>query len=135
MKSPEEIVQLMMENDAFSQWMKIDVVHISKGSCELRININSSMLNGFGILHGGISYSLSDSALAFASNSHGYKCVSIETAISHLKPVGPKDILSAKAIELHRGKTLGVYEVAVSDQHKQKVALFKGTVHISKEIW
>jgi len=135
MKSPEEIVQLMMENDAFSQWMKIDVVHISKGTCELRININSSMLNGFGILHGGISYSLSDSALAFASNSYGYKCVSIETSISHLKPVGPDDSLHAIASELHRGRSIGVYEVSVSNQFNEKVALFKGTVHISKEIW
>ena len=135
MKSPEEIVQLMMENDAFSQWMKIDIAHISKGSCELKINVVPSMLNGFGILHGGISYSLSDSALAFAANSYGNKCVSIETSISHLRSVALEDSLHAIASELHRGRSIGVYEITVLNQRNEKVALFKGTVHISKEIW
>ena len=61
------------------------------------------MLNGFQILHGGISYSLSDSALAFASNSYGNKCVSIETSISHTRPAKLGDILIATCKEIHRG--------------------------------
>ena len=125
----------MMANDAFSQWMNVKILQISNGSCELELNVLPSMLNGFGILHGGISYSLSDSALAFAANSYGNKCVSIETSISHLKPVNKEDTLYAHASELHRGRSIGVYEVTVLNQRNEKVALFKGTVHISKEIW
>ena len=125
----------MMANDAFSQWMNVKILQISNGSCELELNVLPSMLNGFGILHGGISYSLSDSALAFAANSYGNKCVSIETSISHLKPVNKEDTLYAHANELHRGRSIGVYEVTVLNQRNEKVALFKGTVHISKEIW
>lgn len=135
MKSPEAIVHLMLEKDAFSQWMKVNVVEISKGECTLEMKVSPSMLNGFEILHGGLSYSLSDSALAFAANSYGYKCVSIETSISHLKTVSKEDTIFAHAIELHRGRSIGVYEVTVVNQAREKVALFKGTVHISKEIW
>lgn len=135
MKTPQEIVSLMLENDTFSQWMGIEVLSIDKGSCTLRAEIKGEMLNGFEILHGGVSYSLADSALAFASNSYGNKCVSIETSISHIRSSKKGDILTAKAIEMHRGKTIGVYEVIVHNQENKKVALFKGTVHISQEIW
>lgn len=135
MKTPQEIVSLMLENDTFSQWMGIEVLSIDKGSCTLRAEIKGEMLNGFEILHGGVSYSLADSALAFASNSYGNKCVSIETSISHIRSSKKGDILTAKAIEMHRGKTIGVYEVIVHNQENKKVALFKGTVHIAQEIW
>ncbi len=135
MKTPEEIVAEMMQQDAFSKWLGIELIHISRGYCVLQLSVNSEMLNGFEILHGGISYSLSDSALAFAANSYGNKCVSIETSISHLKPVPPKEILKAVANELHRGKSLAVYEVSIFNARDEKISLFKGTVHISKEIW
>lgn len=135
MKTPSEIVGIMMKNDAFSKWMQVEVLHISEGTCTLQMEITDEMLNGFYITHGGISYSLSDSALAFASNSRGNKCVSIETSISHLRPTKSGDKLKAVATEKHRGKTIGIYEITVSNQDDKTVALFKGTVHISQEIW
>lgn len=135
MKTPREIVDLMIQNDAFSKWMQVEVIGIDKGTCTLNLAVTSEMLNGFFITHGGISYSLSDSALAFASNSRGNKCVSIETSISHVRPTKEGDQLTAVAIEKHRGKTIGIYEVTVVNQEEKTVALFKGTVHISSEIW
>ena len=135
MKSAAEIVALMLEKDAFSRWMQLSVVNLEPGSCELSMHVKEEMLNGFSILHGGLSYSLADSALAFAANSKGYKCVSIETSISHVRPVKQGTILIAKANELHRGKTIGIYEVTIHNQNEEKVALFRGTVHISNEIW
>ena len=81
------------------------------------------------------SYSLSDSALAFAANSHGFKCVSIETSISHTRPAKLNDILTARCTELHRGKSTGIYQVVVTDQNNKTVALFKGTVKVLDEIW
>ncbi|MFN5031161.1 MAG: PaaI family thioesterase [Flavobacteriia bacterium] len=135
MKTPQEIVAEMMHLDAFSNWLGIELIYIAKGRCELKMSVKNEMLNGFAILHGGISYSLSDSALAFAANSYGNKCVSIETSISHLKPVGPNEKLKAIATELHRGRSLGVYEVSIFNQLDEKISIFKGTVHISKEIW
>lgn len=135
MKTPQEIVAIMMERDAFSKWLAISVEEIKLGSCTLQTTITNEMLNGFDIAHGGISYSIADSALAFASNSYGTKCVSIETSISHTRPTKLGDQLTAIATELHRGRKIGIYEVIVTNQEKKTIALFKGTVHISKEIW
>ena len=81
MKTPEEIINLMMSKDAFSNWMNIKVNTIEKGSCSLSCMIKEEMLNGFSIAHGGIAYSLADSTLAFAANSHGHQSFSIESII------------------------------------------------------
>ena len=125
----------MLENDAFSKWMEIEVVALSLGSCTLIARIRQEMLNGFGIAHGGITYALADSALAFASNSHGLKAVSIETSISHTKPVHLNDTIQANAVEKNLTKHIGIYEVILTNQHGQTVALFKGTVYRSGESW
>lgn len=135
MKSPEEIVGIMLEKDAFSKWMNLTVHSLGLGFCELSTTVHSEMLNGFEILHGGISYSLSDSALAFASNSRGNQCVSIETSISHIRPAKLGDTLTARAKEVHRGKTIGIYEVEIINQENKLISLFKGTVHISQDCW
>ncbi len=135
MKSPEEIVELMMENDAFSQWMGIEILALQKGHCQLKCNVHEHMLNGFQILHGGISYSLSDSALAFASNSYGNKCMSIETSISHLRKVELNDVLIVTCDEISRRKTIGIYSVSIKKTDGTEISRFKGTVHISTEIW
>ncbi|MFZ9028275.1 MAG: PaaI family thioesterase [Crocinitomicaceae bacterium] len=135
MKSPEEIVELMMENDAFSQWMGIEVIALEKGHCQLNCTVHEHMLNGFQILHGGISYSLSDSALAFAANSYGNKCMSIETSISHLRKVELNDMLIITCNEISRRKTIGIYSVSIKKTDGTEISRFKGTVHISAEIW
>lgn len=133
--SPTAIVEQMMNGDAFSQWLGIKVLKVEPGRSELSMVVQPEMVNGFTIAHGGISYSLSDSALAFAANAHGKKCVSIETSISHTRPVTIGDTLIARCTELNRGRTLGIYEVKVSNQNDKLIALFKGTVHISEENW
>ncbi len=135
MKTPKEIVDIMLDGDAFSRWMQISVDELSEGHCTLSCIVRAEMLNGHNIAHGGISYSLSDSALAFASNSYGNKCVSIETSISHLLPVKEGDKLIAVCDEIHRGKTVASYRVNIYNQLGEKIAAFKGTVNISREIW
>jgi len=135
MLSPNQVVEMMMEKDAFSNWMGIHVDKIELGTSILRCTVKEEMLNGFQILHGGISYSLSDSALAFASNSYGNKCVSIETSISHTRPAKLGDILTATCKEINRGKTIGIYEVAVTNQDQKLISIFKGTVSISVDTW
>lgn len=133
--TPTEIVNQMMAKDAFSQWLGAIVKSIGKGTCTIEAKITDKMVNGFLIAHGGISYSLSDSALAFAANAYGNKCVSIETSISHVRPAKVGDIITAKCIELNRGKKIGVYQVTITNQEQKKIALFKGTVHISASLW
>lgn len=125
----------MLAKDYFSQWLGIEVLEIYEGNCVLRMTVRNEMLNGFGIAHGGITYSLADSALAFASNSHGKKAVSIETNISHIKSVKENDVLIASAHPKRSGNTVGVYEVEIKNQEGVLVALFKGTVYRTGEEW
>lgn len=135
MRSPQEIVELMMANDKFSQWLGLSIDNIGEGICEASCVAKNQMLNGFDILHGGITYSISDSLLAFASNSYGYKCVSIETSISHTKTVKEGEKLTAKCTEINRGKSIGIYNVDIYNEQSILVSKFKGSVFISKDIW
>lgn len=129
------IQKLMLERDAFSNWLKIEVTNINIGSCTLTASVRPEMLNGFEIAHGGIAYSIADSALAFASNSHGQKAVSIETSISHTRPVHANDVIRAIAIEKNLTRHIGIYEVTLNNQNDQLIALFKGTVYRSGQEW
>ena len=133
--SPQEIVQHMMQTDSHSQWLGVDVKSVNLGSCTLSIIVRPEMVNGFGICHGGITYSLSDSALAFASNSYGNHCVSIETSIHHLRPVTVGNTLTATCAEINRGKSLGLYEVRILNENNKLVSFFKGQVKILDQIW
>jgi acyl-CoA thioesterase len=134
MKSSQDIVQSMMAQDAFSQWLGIEVLSVTPGSSKLQMAVRKQMTNGFGIAHGGITYSFADSALAFASNSYGNVAVSIETQISHISPVSVGDVLIAETKEVSKSAKLAVYEVEVSNQHGKVAAHFKGTVFIKKEL-
>ncbi len=124
-----------MQQDAYSQWMGIRVAHIDFGTCTLSCTISPEMLNGFGITHGGISYALADSALAFASNSHGQQCVSIETSIAHIKSTQLNDTLTAVCTEIQKGKTIARYVVEITNQHDELIARFNGTVFRSEKTW
>ena len=69
-KAIKIVEQIMLRNDTFSKWMDVEITKITPGSCCLKVNIREEMLNGFQTCHGGVSYSIADSALAFASNFH-----------------------------------------------------------------
>jgi acyl-CoA thioesterase len=134
---PEEVVEAMMENDFFSQWLGIRIISKEQGSCTLSLSIRKEMLNGFGIAHGGITYSLADSALAFASNSKGRKSVSIETSISHIISLKEKDEIIAEARCETETEKLGHYAVKVylKNEPEKTVALFKGIVYKTSKSW
>lgn len=125
----------MFDQDPFSQWLAIERVMVAPGRCALRCNVRPEMLNGFAIAHGGISYSLADSCLAFASNSHGIQAVSVETSISHTKPVHAGDVLTATSEEKSLTRGIGIYYVTVVNQRGEQVALFKGTVYRTGKPW
>jgi len=135
MNNAKKIVGQMFENDAFSKWLAIEVVEVKEGCCELKMTIREEMTNGFKIAHGGITYSLADSALAFASNSHGRKSVSVETSISHTKQCLVGDVLTAKAVEKSITNKIAIYEITITNQKDEIVALFKGTVYRTSKNW
>lgn len=123
----------MMADDAFSRWLGIEVLEVKPGYVKIQMFVRPEMNNGFSITHGGITYSLADSAFAFASNSHGRVAVAMETNISYLKKVSSGDTLTATAEQLSLGNTVGVYNVHISNQEDEKVAHFRGTVFRTQE--
>ena len=129
----EKIVAQMMADDAFSRWLDIDIITVEPGYVKLKMNVRPEMNNGFGVTHGGITYSLADSALAFASNSYGRVALALENNVSYMKKVRSDDTLTAVTEEISIGQTIGVYNIAITNQNDQKVALFRGTVYRTDE--
>jgi len=131
----ERVVARMYDHDPFSIWLGIERLLVAPGRCELRMTVREEMLNGFSIAHGGITYSLADSCLAFAANSHGIQSVSVETSISHTRPVKAGDVLTATSEEMSLSRSIGIYHITVRDQEGRTVALFKGTVYRTGKSW
>jgi acyl-CoA thioesterase len=125
----ERVVGAMMAKDAFSRWLGIEVVDVRPRGATVRMTIRKEMVNGFGVCHGGIAFSLADSALAFASNTHGNVTVSIENSITYPKGIAVGDTLTATAEEESATNRLGFYRVSVRRADEETVALFRGTVY------
>ncbi len=128
-----KVVEKMMGDDAFSQWLGINVIEINAGFVKLEMEVRQEMVNGFNVSHGGIAFSLADSALAFASNSYGRVAVAMENNISFMKKVLPGDTLTAQTEELSLGRRIGVYNISITNQKEEQVALFRGTVFRTKD--
>jgi acyl-CoA thioesterase len=122
-----KVVAHMMEHDLFSQWLGIEVLEVKEGYSKIKMTVRKEMINGFGIVHGGIAFSLADSAFAFACNNRNNLSVALDTSINFTKPVQVDDILTAEAKELHNGKSTGLYHITITNQRDHMVALFKGT--------
>ena len=131
----KKVVDKMLGGDAFSQWLGIEVLEISEGHCKLQMTVREEMTNGFKIAHGGIAYSLADSALAFDANSHGTKSLSIETSISYTKKVETSDTLTATAKEINKKNKTGSYHITITNQNNIEIAHFKGTVYRTSKEW
>ncbi len=132
--TPKEIVYKMYQNDPFSKWLGIEIEAITKGSCKLSMTIRKEMLNGFGIAHGGITYSLADSTLAFAANTHGKQSVSVDTSINHVEKLKEGDKIVATAKEESLKNKFAVYKIEIK-RGDTIVALFKGTVYRTNKDW
>lgn len=128
----ERVVAGMMAKDAFSKWLGITIVDVRPRRATVRATVRPEMANGFGVAHGGIVYSIADSALAFASNTHGMVTMSIENAIVYPAPVNIGDVLTAVAKSETESNRLGYYRVTVRNQKDEIVALFRGTVYKTK---
>lgn len=133
-ESAEKLVQGMVARDGFSAWLGLEIVEVRPAACTVRLKVRRDMLNGFGMCHGGIPYSLADSALAFASNTHGTVTVAIENTISYPAAVNEGDILTAVAEEESAGNRIAFYRVTITNQAAVVVGLFRGTVYRTKKI-
>ena len=135
MSLARKVVEKMMNGDAFSQWLGIEVLEITEGFCKLQMKVRDEMTNGFNIAHGGISYSLADSCLAFAANSDGIQSLSIETSISHTKKVESGDVLTATSKGINNTNKTAMYDISITNQDNIEIAHFKGTVYRTEKEW
>ena len=123
-------VAFMMENDAFSQWLGIEILEVKSGYCRLRMKVRPDMLNGFGIAHGGICFSLADTCLAFAANTHGKLSLSLKADISWPISARVGEWLEAESRELVLTDKSATYDVEIRKEGEKEIkALFRGLVH------
>ncbi|MDZ4673409.1 MAG: hydroxyphenylacetyl-CoA thioesterase PaaI [Gemmatimonadota bacterium] len=128
----ERCVQAMLAGDRFTDWMGMEVVEVAPQRSAVAMTVRPEMTNGFGVCHGGVTFSLADSALAFASNTHGRVTMSIENGIRYTRPARVSDRLTATAVAEHVGGRIGYYRVTVTNQDAEVVALFTGTVYATE---
>ena len=125
----EKAVEKMLKNDAFSKWLGVKLLDLKPGYAEIEMTVRKEMLNGFYILHGGITFAFADSALAFASNSHGRLSVVMQANMSFPAPVVYGDVLTASAHEKNVTNKTGIYDITITKQDGTAVGFFRGTVY------
>lgn len=122
-------VEGMLARDAFSRWLGAELVALDANACTLRMTVRDDMVNGFGVSHGGIVFSLADSAMAFACNQGDAVTVATDNAVSYPAAVRPGDSLVAEARREQGAGRLEWYAATVRNQHDVVVAIFRGTVY------
>lgn len=134
MLEAEKIPHKMLSQDAFSSWLGIEILEVKKGTCKVAMTVRKEMLNSMNKAHGGISYSLADTAFGFAANTHGKYAVSIETSINHIEALNEGDYLIAESVIEKVNNKLGFNIVEVK-RGNELVALFKGVVYRTSKDW
>jgi acyl-CoA thioesterase len=122
----ENVAQTLYAIDKTSQALGIRIVEVRPGYARLAMVVRGDMVNGHGICHGGMVFTLADSAFAFACNSHNENTVAATASIDFLAPSRQGDELTAIASEVWRSRRNGIYEVTVINQEGARIALFRG---------
>ena len=129
-----KIPHKMLSQDAYSQWLGIEILECEIGRCKVAMTVRKDMLNSMNYAHGGISYSLADTAFGFTANTHGKYAVSIETSINHIEALEEGDYLVAESVIEKVNNKLGFNIVEVK-RGDELVALFKGIVYRTQKDW
>lgn len=124
----------MLSQDAYSTWLGIEILESKIGRVKVGMTIRKEMLNSMSKAHGGISYSLADTAFGFTSNTHGKYAVSIETSINHIEALNEGDYLTAECVIEKVNNKLG-FNVVEIKRGNELVALFKGVVYRTQKDW
>ena len=127
MPTPQQVVDHMLEKDAFSRLLALIVDEVKEGYCKLHFTVRADMLNGFDVLHGGVTYSAADSAFAFASNGYNRLTLALTTTIDYFETGKVGDVITVEATEESLRLKTGVYLVRVTNDNGKLIALLKGT--------
>jgi acyl-CoA thioesterase len=122
----ERVAAAMFARDAASQSLGMEVKEVRAGYARLTLLVRPDMLNGHAICHGGIVFSLADSAFAFACNSRNQSTLASGCSIDFLAPARSGDELTAEAMERALLGRIGIYDVTVTNQEGKTIALFRG---------
>jgi acyl-CoA thioesterase len=125
----ERVAKALYDPDRASQALGMRIVAIAPQACTVAMKVRADMTNGHAICHGGLIFTLADSAFAFACNSGGEPTVAATGSVDFLAPAREGDELTASARELWRGGRSGIYEVIVTNQAGTRIALFRGRSH------
>ena len=124
----------MLSQDAYSSWLGIEIISCEIGRVKVGMTIRKEMLNSMDKAHGGISYSLADTAFGFTANTHGRYAVSIDTSINHIEALNQDDYITAEAT-LDVQKTKVGFNFVEVKRGDTLVALFKGVVYRTNKNW
>jgi acyl-CoA thioesterase len=122
----ERAVAALYERDRASQGLGMRIIGVRPGWAQVAMAVRQDMLNGHGVCHGGLVFALADSAFAFACNSHNESTVAAAASIDYLAAARAGDELTAEAAQLWRTRRNGLYEITVSNQRGERIALFRG---------
>ena len=118
--------EVMWREDNASKWLGMKIEEVRPGYARLSMTVTANMVNGHNLCHGGLIFTLADSTFAFASNSHNQRAVAAGCAIEFLAPAFLGDVLTAEGVEQAlRGRT-GVYDMKVTNQKSELIALCRG---------
>ncbi len=124
--------EAMWSTDGASQWLGMEIVSVGPGTAVLQMTVQKHHANGHGMCHGGITFSLADSAFAFACNSYNQTVVAQHNSITYMAPAMVGDILTATATEVALAGRSGIYDVRVTNQNDKTIAEFRGNSRIIK---
>ena len=127
--TPTETANYILSQDFFSQWMGVKLIEIRENYCLIEMPIRQEMINGLKTVHGGVTFSFAESALAFSSNNTGNVAVALNCMINFTKAVRLGDVLIAESILMADTRKTAVYDITITNQHKIVVASFRGTVY------
>lgn len=126
----EQVAQAMLDKDESARFLGVTLDAIGPGFARMSMTVTRPMLNALGLCHGGFTYKLADDAFAYACNSHNRNAVGLNCTISYLAPAREGDRLTATCEERHRKGRSGTYDVTVTNQDEDVVALFRGLCRV-----
>ena len=129
----ERVAAAMYARDTASKALGMTIVDVDAGHAELTMSVRGDMLNGHAICHGGFIFTLADSAFAFACNSRNALTVAAGLDVEFIAPAHRGDVLTARANEVHLAGRNGLYDIEVTNQRAERVAMVRGRSHRMKD--
>jgi acyl-CoA thioesterase len=126
-------IRRFAENDRFARHVGAELLEVSEGRAKARLRLDERHLNGAGMVHGGVIFSLADLAFEVACNSYGTLALAINVNISFMRAAAPGGTLLAEAEEVSLNPRLGTYDIRITDDHGELVATFQGMAYRKKD--